>query len=134
MYAKGKTLLRFTGFLELLFGLVMLGIMFLITSAGKDASIDIFGSNPDGITFLQLGLAWAQAGFSVLAGIVAILLANKANAYKVCMFFGMILILIAMGNSFTSEFNMQTIMKELYAYIVPVFYYWGAVKNKQSVQ
>lgn len=133
MKAKGKTLLRVTGFLELLFGLAMLGIMFFITSAGKEASISIFGSNPDGITFFQLGLAWAQAGFSILAGIVAILLANKASAYKVCLFFGIILIMIAMGNSFSSEFNMRTIMKDLYAYIVPVFYYLGAMRNKQSL-
>lgn len=132
MKAKGKTILRVAGFLELIFGLTLLGLMFYITSADKSTSIQLFGSDPNGRTFFELGVAWLQAGFSIIAGIVGIALAGNVKASKLCMFFGLALILIAFTNTLNAELNVQTFMKECFAYLVPALYYWGASKNRQS--
>lgn len=133
MEAKGKNYLKITGVLELVLGIILVTLLFYIASLDKGSSIQIFGSNPDGFTFVQLALAWLQAGLCIVAGITGIVLANKPKAYKVCMFFGLVLIFVAISNSFYSDFNFQNIMKEICAYIIPVYYYYGAAKNKQSL-
>lgn len=130
--ARGKSLLRITGILELLFGATMLALTLYVMSLDESSIIKILGKDPNLMTFVQLACVYAQAGVQIIAGIVGIMFANSIKHHKICMFFGYLLILICAANFIHIEYNVQTIATQSLSLIVPVFYLLGAIKNKNS--
>lgn len=134
MKAKGKTLLRISGILEIMLGLVSLGLILYALSLDRNAAQEIFGSNPDGATLWQLVGAYALSALELIAGIAGVLLGGRAKSYKICQCFGLLLLLVVVFNYIHMEYTFQTIIVQFLASIVPVLYYQGAIRNKQSIE
>lgn len=132
MKAKGKTLLRITGFLELAAGALMLALLFWVMDQTDPEVLASVGFDIREFNLWHLIISYGGAAFSILAGLIGMINAGKPQHYKVCMVFGMLLILFAMGNYTYGDLTLQRMMTNIGVTIIPVFYYYGAVLNKQS--
>lgn len=129
MQAKGKTILRITGILEILIGIGSLAMIFWILSSNEGT---ILGIEVAKSALLDLVMIYGRAGIQIIAGIAAIMFAGNARKYKVLYFFGMLMILMEIYPYYHMEYSITNILSSILCTIVPAYYLWGAMKNKQS--
>lgn len=134
--AKGKTLLHVAGVLEIIFGCISLGLLIMALDSTNVEFLKSIGLGGSGQTLVNLALAWGSIALAFIAGIVALLVGSKPQHYKVCMFFGMVLILTAAANTVTGFDNItvQKVITYVCALFIPMLYYLGAAKNKESYE
>lgn len=130
MRAKGKNYLIFTGLFEIIIGVGSILLTLWILS--QDISNIPVDMNLAGAGLWELAFIYGTSAFQILAGIVALFVANKPRHYKVCYILGLILILLAARNIVT-DLNMTTILTNTIHLLGPVFYFYGATLNKQSL-
>lgn len=133
MKAKGRNYLRVTGFLEILVGVVSI---ILIQWILKQDSIDLNIYNLDIIkdALWVLILIYGFAGLKIITGIFGILYANNLKRYKTCYILGLLVIIIQTLSICTITFNVSSIISYGIIMIIPVYYLFGAIKNKQQFE
>lgn len=131
MKARGSRILKITSILEIIIGVVSLAMTFWILSSKGDTHLMI-GVDIGKAALWTLVLIYGIAAFQILAGIVGFVLSNKPEKYKVCYFFGMGLILIEMYSYINLDYTMANILIRLACTIVPAYYLYGALKNKEN--
>lgn len=134
MYPRGKHYLRITGILEILIGVGSFALIFWILNQDIKEFVGIEFNMAEKALW-SLVLIYGTAAFQILAGIVGFLLAGNVRDYKLHYFFGMTLILLGMGSIInTGSFDMASIMRNVLVLLVPSYYLFGAMKNKQSYE
>lgn len=131
MHAKGSKWLKITGLLEIIIGCAtILLTVWMLTQDGEFAIPSIAVGKE---ALWRLVIIYATGAIQILAGIVGFVLSNKPNKYKVCMFFGIVLILLTMYSFTTGEFTVEHFIYNVsLPAIVPAYYYYGALLNKNS--
>lgn len=76
-----------------------------------------------------------QAVINMVTGIIGVINNNKIEKASLCYVCGIVLIVCALINSgyaaFTGTFNIFSVLLSL---ILPLLYFWGALKNRQAMQ
>lgn len=144
MNAPGKTLLKVSGII-----LVVFGAFFLITTA-----IGFFGysamDNPEVIQALEqsgtpavdkgqmlfgLIIMLISAVIWLVPGIIGIKNCNNQSKAQICFILGAVMVVFELANAIygtvTGSFNVFSVILRL---ILPLLYTWGAMKNKQDSQ
>lgn len=130
MVAKGKNYLMFAGLFEILVGAATFILTFAMLQNGTGG---ISPTEAQGASALwTLVIIYATAGFQLVAGIIAVVLANKPKNYKVCYVISALLIVCAYGN-FTSDISLQNFIFNTISLLGPAYYFYGALLNKKSL-
>ena len=134
MNAQGKKLLKVAGMLEVLFGIGIILMLLFVLSGSNVAVLKSLGLSGEAQTFFNLFMAYAQAFINIIAGVLGLILADKPKHYKVNYFFGLVLILLVVFNMRNKELtSIQVLISETFALLVPALYFYGAMKNQQSL-
>lgn len=144
--APGKLLLLVTGIIHTcigVFGIVGVFIILNIVRQMQEGTLEeaaqqIYDSR--GVTAEMLQATVATSVFQglvlILAGICGIVFCNKVQKYKICFLLGILMIvyhLIVAGiGAVTGGFTVLTLISIVLNLILPVLYFWGAVKNRQE--
>ncbi|MEG1475621.1 MAG: hypothetical protein RSC10_07695 [Longicatena sp.] len=134
MEANGRKILKVSAVLELSFGLAAFGLIYFALQQGDAKTFSTLGLNGNNNSFITLSLAYGQAGIQTIAGIVGIVFCGNTKYYKLCMLFGLLLVLSVVLNFLTIDFSLSSLGQLAISLIVPLFYYYGAGKNKPSLQ
>lgn len=146
--APGRTLLLVTGIINVVIGLINTasGLINLSTvsqlrngtlDAAMQQLYDSMGITADTLQFSAV-IASVQGVIFLIAGIIGIVFGNKLKRSMICFGAGIVqiaMILIIAGiNAAMGGFSVLTIISIVISLIVPVLYFWGAVKNRQADQ
>lgn len=146
--APGRTLLLVTGIICVVLAVIQIasGAINLSTASQMEngtldaATQQIFDSVGMTAEVLRATVRTAVINGVLLlaAGICGIVFGNKVKKYRICFVFGIVMIayyLIAAGISAAMNgFSVLSIIDIVISLIVPILYFWGAVKNRQAVQ
>lgn len=136
MNQTGKKLLRVIGIFELSYGFFTLAMIWMILSTEKVATdyaslVPIMKNADIAETVLwQLCFIYGCIALQIIGGFVAICLANKQKKYKICLFFGVLLLLSGIASITMTGFGFMNCFIQL---IVPVLYILAAITNKGNI-
>lgn len=83
----------------------------------------------------SLVLTGIQAVLAMVSGIIGIVNSNKVEKAGLCYICGILLIAYALICNAYSAFNgMFSIFSVIISLILPLLYFWGALKNRQAMQ
>lgn len=145
--APGKTLLQVVGILLVIFG-VLSFLMSLISIAtlgmmeGEVGDIMEQSLAATGITMeaykISIYLSAVASVLNLIIGIIGIVNCNKIKRANICFVCGIILLIWQLGNdvyaAVTTGISGLTIISMIIGLVLPVLYFWGAVKNRQALQ
>lgn len=145
--APGKTLLQVVGILLVIFG-VFSFLMSLISIAtlgmmeGEVGDIMEQSLAATGITMevykISIYLSAVASVLNLIIGIIGIVNCNKIKRANICFVCGIILLIWQLGNdvyaAVTTGISGLTIISMIIGLVLPVLYFWGAVKNRQALQ
>ena len=145
--APGKTLLQVVGILLVVFGVLsfLLSLVNIATLGMMDGELgDIMEQSlaATGITMeaykISIYLTTAASVLNLIIGIIGIANCNKIKRANICFICGIILLIWQLGNdaytAVTTGFSGAMIISVIIGLILPVLYFWGAVKNRQALQ
>lgn len=150
--APGKGLLKVVGIILIVFGVfafISAGSSVLTLNVMEGQGLDSITSEllkQQGITeeafrqSLQLGmvLSGIQGVLYLAAGILGIVNCNKIKKASVCFICGIVLIAWQLGNAVygavAGGFTVISLISVILGLILPLLYFWGAVKNRQAMQ
>lgn len=145
--APGKGLLQVVGII-----LVVLAVFIIIgtvinivmlkamTSGSMDPMAEAIFEQA-GITVemfrISVILSAVQGVLYLAAGIVGIANCNKVQNANLCFLFGILMLASVLGiqayNALSSAFSMINIINIIISLILPLLYFWGALKNRQAM-
>lgn len=145
--APGKTLLQVVGILLLIFGILMALInliniaMLGMIGEGEVGEIMEQSLAATGVTMeayrLSVYIVEAGALLNIVMGIIGIVNCNKIQRAGICFVCGIILIVWQLGNdvysTVTSGINIVGFLGIILGLILPLLYFWGALKNRQAM-
>lgn len=145
--APGKTLLQVVGILLVIFG-VLSFLMSLISIAtlgmmeGEVGDIMEQSLAATGITMeaykISIYLSAVASVLNLIIGIIGIVNCNKIKRANICFVCGIILLIWQLGNdvyaAVTTGISGLTVISMIIGLVLPVLYFWGAVKNRQALQ
>lgn len=134
MKARGKVILRLTGVLEVVSGLIMFALLYWIMQESDPTILKKAGFDESTFSLFNLIISYVTAAWGMFAGILGIINAAHPQRYKSCMVVGMIEILCVASTLTFGEFNLQRFIANCVILCIPVYYYYGAALNKQSFQ
>ena len=145
--APGKTLLKVVGII-----MVVLGVFSFLFNLINFAAIGMIGEGElgeileqtltaQGVTIeeYQISVYVTAAGalLNTAAGILAIANCNKIRKAGVCFICGILLLLWQLGNdayaAITSGVTVFSVITMAVGLILPLLYFWGALKNRQAL-
>lgn len=132
MKAAGSLCLKLAGVLEILAGAATIASMSWLLSQSPE-KISMFGIDYSEATLWVAVVTFAIAIIQVIAGFIGVIFSSKLEKGKVCMAFGILLILMHVFSFGHFDFKIGDILSNIYALIVPVLYYYGATLNKQQL-
>lgn len=145
--APGKGLLKVVGIIFVVlaaFGIIGTGINMGTLHAMSNGSLDpmmesVFeqtGVTQEMLT-VSVVLAAIQSVLYLAAGIVGIVSCNKVGKANICFLFGILLIVWVLGNqaysAVSAPFGVLNIISMIIGLILPLLYFWGALKNRQAM-
>ena len=145
--APGKTLLQVvgiimvvTGVLSLLVSLVNIAVLGM-TGNGEVGEIMEQSLAASGITMeayqLSVYITTAGALLNLVIGIIGIANCNKIQRAGICFVCGIILIVWQLGNdaysAVASGITVLSLVFIVIGLILPLLYFWGALKNRQAM-
>lgn len=151
--AKGKTFLKVTGILLIIFGALGL-ISSLVSMAGASVLSALaaeFGANLGGILMLSAIVSIVLGAVDLVAGILGVKNAQLPEKAQVCFIMGIIMVLLqvvsfifalVVNSSMTPIYEaagmpnpgiVTSVLGLIVGLVLPVLYLVGANKNKQSV-
>ena len=84
---------------------------------------------------VSLVLTAIQAVIGVVTGIIGILNSNKIEKASLCYVCGIVLIAYALiCNAYSAFSGVFSIFSVIFSLILPLLYFWGALKNRQALQ
>lgn len=143
--APGKGLLQVVGIILVviavlgLFGLVMnIVTLSKMSSNSLDPMMESIFEQA-GLTqemlLVSVILSAIQTVLYLIAGIVGIINCNKIEKAKICFVFGILLIVTVFGmqaySILSAPFSMLNVFSLIIGLILPLLYFWGALKNRQ---
>lgn len=145
--APGKTLLKVVGIL-----MVVFGVLSFLTNLVNFAMLGTIGEGEmgelleqtitaSGITVeayrMSVYITAAGSLLNIVIGIIGIVNCNKIQKAGVCFVCGIILILWQLGNdaysAISAGVNVVNIVFMIIGLILPLLYFWGALKNRQAM-
>ena len=145
--APGKTLLKVVGII-----MVVLGVLSFLFNLINFAAIGMIGEGElgeileqtlaaQGVTMeeYQISVYVTAAGalLNTVAGILAIVNCNKIQKAGICFVCGISLILWQLGtdaySAISAGVNVVSIISMIAGLILPLLYFWGALKNRQAM-
>ena len=145
--APGKTLLQVVGIL-----MVILGVLSLLVSLVNIAVLGMTGNGEvgeimeqslaaTGVTMAEyqasVYITTAGALLNLVIGIIGIANCNKIQRAGICFVCGVILIVWQLGNAaysaVTSGITVLSLVNIVIGLILPLLYFWGALKNRQAM-
>ena len=145
--APGKTLLQVVGIL-----MVILGVLSLLVSLVNIAVLGMTGNGEVGEIMEQslaatgapmadykasVYIMTAGALLNLVIGIIGIASCNKIQRAGICFVCGIILIVWQLGtdaySAVTSGITGMGIVSIIIGLILPLLYFWGALKNRQAM-
>lgn len=145
--APGKTLLKVVGII-----MVVLGVLSFLFNLINFAAIGMIGEGElgeileqtltaQGVTIeeYQISVYVTAAGalLNTAAGILAIANCNKIRKAGVCFICGILLLLWQLGNdayaAVTSGVTVLSVINMAVGLVLPLLYFWGALKNRQAL-
>lgn len=145
--APGKTLLQVVGII-----LVVIGVLALLVSLINIAVLGMTGSGEVGEIMEQslaakgatmadykasVYIMTAGALLNLVIGIIGIASCNKIQRAGICFVCGIILIVWQLGtdaySAVTSGITGMGIVSIIIGLILPLLYFWGALKNRQAM-
>lgn len=145
--APGKTLLQVVGIIMVIFGILSFLINLLnlgmLGMAGDGEMGEILEQSlaVSGVTMeaYQVSVYLTAAGslLNTVIGIIGIVNCNKIQKAGICFVCGIILIVWQLGNAAysaaTTGFNALSLVGLALGLVLPLLYFWGALKNRQAL-
>lgn len=144
--APGKGFLKVTGIILIV--IAVFGIIGTVINIGTYSAMsqgkldpvmaDIFAQA--GLTaetlFTSIIISVIQSVLYLVAGIVGVVNCNKTEKANICLVFGILMMLmvfvIRAYNALTTPFSVWTVIDTIGGLILPLLYFWGALKNRQT--
>lgn len=86
---------------------------------------------------LSVILSAAEGVLYLVAGIVGIVNCNKIQRANICFLFGILMIVTVLGvqaySTLSTAFSIFNIVGMITSLILPLLYFWGALKNRQAL-
>ena len=141
--APGKGFLKVVGILLIIggvFGFIGAASNAFVASALSSGSLD--STTTAGLTAetFQAGIITSviQGVIYLAAGILGVANCNKIEKANICFICGIVLIAFVLVNAgisaATTGFTALSIVSILASLILPLLYFWGALKNRQAMQ
>lgn len=145
--APGKGLLKVVGIiliviaaLDVIGTVINIGTLSAMTKGSLDPMMEsIFeqaGLTQQSLTIAVI-ISAVQGILYLAAGIVGIINCNKIEKANICFIFGILMIVTVFGiqayNALAAAFSVMNIINMIGGLILPVLYFWGALKNRQAM-
>ena len=145
--APGKTLLQVVGIILVVFGVLALLVSLIniavlgMTGSGEVGEIMEQSLATTGVTMADykasVYIMTAGALINLVIGIIGIANCNKIQKAGICFVCGIILIVWQLGtdvySAVTSGITGMGIINIIIGLILPLLYFWGALKNRQAM-
>ncbi|MEG0823997.1 MAG: hypothetical protein RR929_00725 [Erysipelotrichaceae bacterium] len=122
-------LLKFMGVLELLAGLIALGVAVSVIMT-KNPNVVAFADR----TAMNKVFMFALPITEIIAGLAALSLAKKPSSYMVCVVLGIILIGVVWASFLLIDSpSTGDLTSHAVSFILPILYLFGAFQNKKYI-
>lgn len=85
-----------------------------------------------------IALSFLQGALYLAAGVLGVVNCNKIERAKICFIFGILLLVYVLGanlySAVTSPFSVMNVISIVISLILPLLYFWGALKNRQAME
>lgn len=126
MNAKGKSLLKIVGIINIILAIIVT-ISFLLILATKDSTLGTEIMKEAQLTNVELGLSVVDALILLFAGFTGIMYCNKPEYANINLIFGGLSLLMVIIGLFMHKITLYSIV----GFILPLLYLLGAYLNKK---